>query len=184
MSKFRFYYEDTDVSRRVYHANYLKFFERGRTELIYQTKYTHEILLKKFDIFFVVKECTVKFNKPAFFEDEIQVATNINELSRVKIKFKQKILRESDLIAEAKKICSVLAEQNSNNSFTVADFKNNSLLGRNQTIELLEYLDKIQLLSKKHDFYECLGTGAHPQLSYRPRRQLAHGFWDLLHAVL
>lgn len=47
-----------------------------------------------------------------------------------------------DLIAEAKKICSVLAEQNSNNSFTVADFKNNSLLGRNQAIELLEYLDK------------------------------------------
>ncbi len=101
MSKFRVYYEDTDVSGRVYHANYLKFFERGRTELIYQSKYTHEILSDKFDIIFVVKECSIKFNKPAFFEDEIQVTTKIDELSRVKIKFKQKILRESDLIAEA-----------------------------------------------------------------------------------
>ena len=44
MSEFKVYYEDTDASGRVYHANYLKFFERGRTDLIYQTKsvsYTH-----------------------------------------------------------------------------------------------------------------------------------------------
>ena len=44
MSEFKVYYEDTDASGRVYHANYLKFFERGRTDLIYQTKYTHDIL--------------------------------------------------------------------------------------------------------------------------------------------
>ena len=42
MSEFKVYYEDTDASGRVYHANYLKFFERGRTNLIYQTKYTHK----------------------------------------------------------------------------------------------------------------------------------------------
>ena len=47
MSEFKVYYEDTDASGRVYHANYLKFFERGRTDLIYQTKYTHDILLNK-----------------------------------------------------------------------------------------------------------------------------------------
>ncbi len=102
MSKFRVYYEDTDASGRVYHANYLKFFERGRTELFYKTKFTHEFLFNKFDIIFVVKECSVKFNKPAFFEEEINVTTKIDELSRVKIKFKQTILRASDLIAEAK----------------------------------------------------------------------------------
>ena len=44
MNEFKVYYEDTDASGRVYHANYLKFFERGRTNLIYQTKYTHKIL--------------------------------------------------------------------------------------------------------------------------------------------
>ena len=101
MSEFKIYYEDTDASGRVYHANYLKFFERGRTDLIYQTKYTHEILLDKFNIIFVVKKCSIEFKKPAFFEDTIKVVSKIDELSRVKIKFNQKIYRRSNLLAEA-----------------------------------------------------------------------------------
>ena len=101
MSEFKVYYEDTDASGRVYHANYLKFFERGRTDLIYQTKYTHEILLDKFNIFFVVKECTIEFKQPAFFEDTIKVVSKIDQLSRVKIKFNQKIFRGSSLLAQA-----------------------------------------------------------------------------------
>ena len=101
MSEFKVYYEDPDASGRVYHTNYLKFFERGRTDLIYQTKYTHDILLNKFNIIFVVKECSVKFIKPALFEDTIKVNTKIDELTRVKIKFNQKIYRGNDLLAEA-----------------------------------------------------------------------------------
>ena len=102
MSEFKVYYEDTDASGRVYHANYLKFFERGRTDLIYQTKYTHEILLDKFNIFFVVKECSIEFKKPAFFEDTIKVVSKIDDLSRVRIQFNQKIFRDSTLLAQAK----------------------------------------------------------------------------------
>ena len=101
MNEFKVYYEDTDASGRVYHANYLKFFERGRTNLIYQTKYTHKILLDKFNIIFVVKECSLKFKKPAFFEDSIKVISVIDKLNRVKIKFNQKIYRKSDLIVQA-----------------------------------------------------------------------------------
>ena len=101
MSKFNVYYEDTDASGRVYHANYLKFLERSRTDLIYQTNYTHEELLKKFDLIFVVKECSISFKKPAFFEDLIEVTSEIDQLTRVKIKFNQKIYRESDLLVQA-----------------------------------------------------------------------------------
>lgn len=101
MSKFNVYYEDTDASGRVYHANYLKFLERSRTDLIYQTNYTHEELLKKFDLIFVVKECSISFKKPAFFEDLIKITSEIDQLSRVKIKFNQKIYRESDLLVQA-----------------------------------------------------------------------------------
>jgi|TARA_B100001173_G_scaffold301873_1_gene302945 acyl-CoA thioester hydrolase len=101
MSKFNVYYEDTDASGRVYHANYLKFLERSRTDLIYQTNYTHEELLKKFDLIFVVKECSINFKKPAFFEDLIKVTSEIDQLSRVKIKFNQKIYRESNLLVQA-----------------------------------------------------------------------------------
>ena len=101
MSKFNVYYEDTDASGRVYHANYLKFFERSRTDLIYQTKYTHEILLDKFNIIFVVKKRSIEFEKPAFFEDTIKVISKIDQLSRVKIKFNQKIFRNSSLLVQA-----------------------------------------------------------------------------------
>ena len=101
MSEFKVYYEDTDASGRVYHANYLKFFERGRTDLIYQTKYSHEILLDKFNIIFVVKECSIEFKKPAFFEDTIKVISKIDQLSKVKIKFNQKIFRGYDLLVHA-----------------------------------------------------------------------------------
>ena len=101
MSKFNVYYEDTDASGRVYHANYLKFLERSRTDLIYQTNYTHEEFLKKFDLIFVVKECSISFMKPAFFEDLIKVTSEIDQLSRVKIKFNQKIYRETDLLVQA-----------------------------------------------------------------------------------
>jgi acyl-CoA thioester hydrolase len=101
MNKFNVYYEDTDASGRVYHANYLKFLERSRTDLIYQTNYTHEELLKKFDLIFVVKECSISFKKPAFFEDLIKVTSEIDQLSRVKIKFNQKIYRETNLLVQA-----------------------------------------------------------------------------------
>ena len=101
MNKIKVYYEDTDASGRVYHANYLKFLERGRTNLIYQTNLTHQILLNKFDIIFVVKNISINFKKPAFFEDSIEVVSTITELNRVKINFVQKIYRESDLLIDA-----------------------------------------------------------------------------------
>ena len=101
MNEFKVYYDDTDASGRVYHANYLKFLERGRTNLIYQTKYTHKILLDEFNIIFVVKECNVKYKKPAYFEDLIKVISVIDELTKVKIKFNQKIYRKSDLLVHA-----------------------------------------------------------------------------------
>ena len=101
MTEINVYYEDTDASGRVYHANYLKFLERGRSDLIYQTDYSHEILLKKFDLIFVIKKCSINFKKPAFFENTLKVNTSINDLNRVKINFNQKIFRKSDLLIQA-----------------------------------------------------------------------------------
>ena len=101
MNELKVYYEDTDASGRVYHANYLKFLERGRSDLIYKSKYTHKILHKQFNIIFVVKNCSINFIKPAFFEDIIAVETLIKELSRVKINFSQKITRKKEILIEA-----------------------------------------------------------------------------------
>ena len=104
MDKFRVYYEDTDASGRVYHANYLKYLERGRSNLIYQSKYNHQELLKKFNIIFVVKNLNINYLRPAFFEDILEVQTSINQLSRVKLNFNQKIFRNTELLVNAEVI--------------------------------------------------------------------------------
>jgi len=101
MDKFRVYYEDTDASGRVYYANYLKYLERGRSNLIYQSKYNHQELLKKFNVIFVVKTLNINYFNPAFFEDIIEVRTSLNQLSRVKLNFYQKITRNNELLVEA-----------------------------------------------------------------------------------
>ena len=101
---FRIYYEDTDASGRVYHANYLKYLERGRSNLIYQSKYNHQELLKKFNIIFVVKSLNINYLKPAFFEDLIEVQTSLNLLSRVKLNFNQKIIRNNEPLVDAEVI--------------------------------------------------------------------------------
>ena len=104
MDKFKVYYEDTDASGRVYHANYLKYLERGRSNLIYQSKYNHQELLKKFNIIFVVKNLNINYLRPAFFEDILEVQTSINQLSRVKLNFNQKIFRNTELLVDAEVI--------------------------------------------------------------------------------
>lgn len=104
MNKIRVYYEDTDASGRVYHANYLKYLERGRSNLIYQSKYNHQELLKKFNIIFVVKSLNINYLRPAFFEDIIEVQTSLNQLSRVKLNFNQKIIRNNELLVDAEVI--------------------------------------------------------------------------------
>ena len=104
MNKIRVYYEDTDASGRVYHANYLKYLERGRSNLIYKSKYNHQELLKKFNIIFVVKSLNINYLKPAFFEDIIEVQTSLNLLSRVKLNFNQKLIRNNDLLVDAEVI--------------------------------------------------------------------------------
>ena len=101
MDKFRVYYEDTDASGRVYYANYLKYLERGRSNLIYQSKYNHQELFKKFNIIFVVKNLNINYLRPAFFEDILEVQTSLNQLSRVKLNFNQKILRHTELLVDA-----------------------------------------------------------------------------------
>ena len=70
--KFRTYYEDTDAAGVIFYANYFKFTERARTELIYERlKLKHLELKEKFDVIFVVKSLSSKYIAPAKFEDDL-----------------------------------------------------------------------------------------------------------------
>ena len=82
----RIYYEDTDAGQVVFYANYFKYTERARTELIYERlKLKHLDLKNKFDVIFVVKSLSSKYIAPAKFEDDLVVVSKIVEKSPVRL---------------------------------------------------------------------------------------------------
>ena len=96
------YYEDTDVGGVVYYANYLKFIERARTEMIYERfGISHQELKKKHDAIFVVRLCNTKYLKSAFFEDKLKIATSIVKKSQVRLNLLQEVKRKEELLVVA-----------------------------------------------------------------------------------
>ena len=100
--KIKVYYEDTDASGRVYHSNYLKYFERARSDFLYNLGFNHKNLLEKYKLYFVVKSCHIDFKKPAYFEDELLVETKVQQISKVKIIFHQLLKKENFIIVDSK----------------------------------------------------------------------------------
>ncbi|MDT8281902.1 MAG: tol-pal system-associated acyl-CoA thioesterase [Gammaproteobacteria bacterium] len=87
----RVYYEDTDSGGVVYYANYLKFMERARTELLRSLGYQQDQLQQEQGIIFAVHSASIKYKKPARFNDELNVITAIFSLGKASIHFKQSI---------------------------------------------------------------------------------------------
>jgi acyl-CoA thioester hydrolase len=113
------YYDDTDAGGIVYYANYLKFFERARTELIYHLGLNHQKLMESFGFQIVVSHCDIAFKKPAKFEDHLLVETIIHNLSPVRIVMNQNIFnlesiandQKGDLLIQGKvKLASINKE--------------------------------------------------------------------------
>jgi acyl-CoA thioester hydrolase len=98
----RVYYEDTDSGGVVYYANYLKFMERARTELLRSIGYQQDQLQQEQDqlqqelgIIFAVHSVNIQYRKPARFNDELNVVTLISALGKASISFKQSVYLES-----------------------------------------------------------------------------------------
>jgi len=82
--KTKIYYEDTDAGGIVYYANYLKYFERARTEWIYSLGFNHN-KLSAIDTLIVVRSCYIDYEKPVKFEEKIEVVSELSKLSPVRI---------------------------------------------------------------------------------------------------
>lgn len=110
----RVYYEDTDSGGVVYYANYLKFMERARTELLRSHGFEQDQLIKEQGVIFAVHSLSVKYKKPAVFNDELLVKTNITHCAKVSFDFSHSIVRASDgtLLCEADvKVACINAEK-------------------------------------------------------------------------
>lgn len=98
----RVYYEDTDFTGVVYHANYLRYFERGRTEFLRLSGVSHTQLggLDR-PMAFVVVRMTIDFRKAARIDDSLIVRTHYDRVVKARLHVRQTLLRGLDVIAEA-----------------------------------------------------------------------------------
>ena len=96
----RVYYEDTDLAGIVYYANYLKFIERARSEMLKKANVNQMGLIKR-GYFFVVTSLKADYLKPAYFEDSLKVITEVAKIKGASIILQQTIFRSEKVLFEA-----------------------------------------------------------------------------------
>ena len=92
----RVYYEDTDAGGVVYYANYLKFLERARTEFLRELGFEQDQLKQEYGIIFAVHSLSIRYIKPAVFNDALTATAEIIDLGSARLTFKQMITRDKD----------------------------------------------------------------------------------------
>ena len=96
----RVYYEDTDLAGIVYYANYLKFIERARSEMLKKANVNQMDLIKR-GYFFVVTSLKADYLKPAHLEDSLEVITEVEKIKGASIILQQTIFRSEKVLFEA-----------------------------------------------------------------------------------
>ena len=94
----RVYYEDTDAGGIVYHASYIRFAERGRTELLRDNGYQNSSLSKYSDVLFVVRHMDVDYLKPARLDDLLTISTSIEWMRNSSLLMRQEIKHDNDVL--------------------------------------------------------------------------------------
>ncbi len=95
----RIYYEDTDAGGIVYYANYLKFAERARTEMLRLAGIDQSEMASDLGIAFAVRDCTVSYAAPARLDDLIEVRSRIVEFKGATVRAEQEIRRGAEHLA-------------------------------------------------------------------------------------
>lgn len=101
----RIYYEDTDAGGVVYHGSYLRFGERGRTELLRALGHQNSEIAKDFGVMFVVKHIDIDYQKPVFLDDLLKLETRIEHLKNTSFVMHQTFTctnRGGEMVADMK----------------------------------------------------------------------------------
>jgi len=102
----RVYYEDTDFTGIVYHANYLRYMERGRTNYLRLIGADHRALFEATEkeapgFAFVVRSMNIEFLKPARMDDILEIVTESEEVKGASTTVRQRVMRSDELLVEA-----------------------------------------------------------------------------------
>ena len=98
----KIYYEDTDAGGVVYYANYLKFIERARTEMINKLGFTLTTLLKEYDRLFLVKKIECDYIESCKLEDTLNVQSKVLVLKNASFVLEQNLLKQNKIIFRSK----------------------------------------------------------------------------------
>lgn len=96
----RVYFQDTDAGGVVYHANFVNFMERARTEWLRNYGYTGLGMMREFGMLFVIRSLKVDYLKPALLDDLLSVSAEIKDLGRSRLTLHQEVRRNGELLAE------------------------------------------------------------------------------------
>ncbi len=108
----RVYFENTDAGGVVYHAEYLKFLERARTEWLRHLGFDHQALARQHRVVFVVTAIAADFLRAARLDDPLAVSVQLESIGKVRCVFAQEIRREDDLLVKARvTVACVTGEQ-------------------------------------------------------------------------
>jgi acyl-CoA thioester hydrolase len=104
----RVYYEDTDTGGIVYYANYLKFAERARTEVLRDLGITQRALMESDGLAFAVRRCEVDYLMPARLDDELEVHTTLRALGKASLDLDQAIYRRDPGGGESRELARLV----------------------------------------------------------------------------
>jgi len=96
----RVYFQDTDAGGMVYHASYVNFMERARTEWLRTFGYSNAGLMKELGVVFVVRSMKLDYLKPALLDDLVTVTARIKETGRSRVTLLQTVMRGEELLTE------------------------------------------------------------------------------------
>lgn len=96
----RVYYQDTDAGGVVYHANYVNFLERSRTEWLRTFGYSGSRLMTELGVMLVVRKLELTYLRPALLDDLLSVTSQLKELGRSRVTLEQRVTRGEELLAE------------------------------------------------------------------------------------
>lgn len=103
----RVYFQDTDAGGVVYHASYVNFMERARTEWLRSCGYSNAGLMHTFGLLFVVRSLKLDYLKPALLDDMLSATAQMTEIGRSRLLLKQTILRDGVVltVGEVELVC-------------------------------------------------------------------------------
>ena len=97
----RVYFQDTDAGGVVYHASYVNFMERARTEWMRSFGFTNAGLMKELGVVFVVRSLKLDYLKPALLDDLLHVGAQLKEIGRSRVTLHQTVMRGDEILVEA-----------------------------------------------------------------------------------